>query len=553
MKKSTKQATTKKRAAKKTEAAPQAAETKTPIAIDIKRERHDLALADLAPAPWNPRGEISPESVADLVGSIASVGVIEPVVVMPDPAPGATTYIIIAGHRRVAAARIAALETVPCDILLGIDPATARRMTLLENLQRRDADPLLESNLVAELVADGMTIDEIAAEIGRDRKWVLRRKNLTKLSPSWRKRAAREPITTDCLEHVAAYPREFQDALKDADTYSHHKGEPLAWRHISDAFARESLNLRDAAFDTDPCLSCPNNSGCCPGLFDDIDADAPASLGRCLDRKCWARRLTAHIDEVISRAEAKGRTVLRESPPNYHTTERPTKQTPVLYVYKDYGGGLVARYGEAPRTDADGSDGDSAATARAEAAKAEKAATRARNKAVRHLAQVCAADLNLATWLADFLKGPDGAIPKFAPFIVHHLFRGIDSWRLAGAHTDIHDCAKALAFNPDAFAFPPDYTCTIADDVTKKLDPTRNEFVAIENARIICAMFADDLALAPDGLTPDEIAAIYPADSRQAIEAPTVKWHSAAEPASPDGEPNPDDLDLDEADETEAN
>lgn len=526
-----------KSAAKEKAAVPVAApEKKTAVALDIKRERCDIETSRLLPAPWNPRGEITPESVADLVASMATVGVIEPLVVMAAKDAEKPVYIIIAGHRRAAAAKLAGLATVPCDVLEGIDPAVARRMTFIENLQRRDADPILESNLVAELVADGMTTDEIAAEIGRDRKWVLRRKNLTKLSPSWRKRATREPITTDCLEHVAAYPREFQEKLKDADTFSHHVGDPLAWKHIRDAFARESLNLGDASFDTTKCLTCPNNSGCCPELFDfDPNHAADTKLGRCLDGKCWAQMLKAHIADIIGRAEAKGRTVVHGAPPTYHTTERPTKNTPTLYVYMECGH-EVARYGEAPTETSDELDALNAEAA-AEA-KAEKAAKRERDKAIRHLAQVCATDGNLARWLAAYLSGPDGVIHKFAPFVVHHLFPGIDSWMLAGSRTDIHDCAKALCFNSDAFEVPPEWTQAIVADVVQKLEPGRNEWAAHENARIICAMFADDLAALPDGLTPEEIANIYPATEHEGFERPAIKWDIAKQTA--------DDPDLDD-------
>ena len=265
MKKANKKvAKTKIKAKGKKAAAAATPEVKAPRAINIKRERLEIKTESLTAAPWNPRGEISPESVADLVSSITTVGIIEPLVVMePESGKG---YIIIAGHRRAKAAALAECKTVPCDVLRGIDVATAKRMTFIENLQRRDADPILESNLVAELVADGMTTDEIAAEIGRDRKWVLRRKNLTNLSPSWRKRVASgEKITTDCLEHIAAYPEAIQEKLKTL--YKNFRGT-VHWDNLSWEFKRETCDLSGAAFDTSPCRTCPKNTGCTPDLFD---------------------------------------------------------------------------------------------------------------------------------------------------------------------------------------------------------------------------------------------------------------------------------------------
>ena len=151
------------------------AETTPPKAAEYVRERREIAIGQLKAAPWNPRGEIAPESVADLAASIRSLGMIQPLVAMVGEDGEAT---LIAAHRRLAAARLAGLDRVPCDVLVGVDEATARRMTFIENLQRRDADPLLESERVGSLVKSGMTQGEIASETGRGERWVARRLNL---------------------------------------------------------------------------------------------------------------------------------------------------------------------------------------------------------------------------------------------------------------------------------------------------------------------------------------------------------------------------------------
>ena len=193
-----------KAAAKKRQPKEAGAEPVAPKAAEYQRERREIAVDLLKVAPWNPRGKITPESVADLVASIKSLGIIQPLVAMLEKDGG---FLLIAGHRRLVAAKLAGLKSVPCDILKGVDEATAKRMTFIENLQRKDADPLLESELVGSLVKSGMKHDEIAAETGRGREWVSRRLNLSRLSKSWRKRVKDgEQITTDCLEHVAAYP-----------------------------------------------------------------------------------------------------------------------------------------------------------------------------------------------------------------------------------------------------------------------------------------------------------------------------------------------------------
>lgn len=117
---------------------------------------------------------------------------------------GVDFYLIVAGHRRFKACVDAKLSPIPCDVI-NCDEAAAKRVAIIENLQRKDVDPLMEADLIAGLLEGGMTQAEIAAETGRSERWVVRRANLRKLSPSWRKRVEDgEDISIDCLEHVAA-------------------------------------------------------------------------------------------------------------------------------------------------------------------------------------------------------------------------------------------------------------------------------------------------------------------------------------------------------------
>lgn len=319
-----------------------------PKAAEYVRKRVDIEIGQLRTAEWNPRGKITPESVADLAASIKSLGLIQPVVAMMD-ADGTAT--LIAGHRRVVAAKLAGLDKVPCDVLVGVDEETARRMTFIENLQRADADPLLESELVGSLVKSGMTLDEIAAETGRGRQWVARRANLANLSPSWRKRVkSGEQITIDCLEHVAAYPAEIQEKCKDASGSYYGNSQGVAWHDVKWQFQRETRDLREVLFDTAKCLGCPNNTGCSPELFD-WDGKT-ATFGKCMDAKCFQRKTEQAVDDAVAKAETKGRTIVKNMQPYqvgvYGSTKKPTKTNTALYVYTDCNGNRVMEYAEPP-------------------------------------------------------------------------------------------------------------------------------------------------------------------------------------------------------------
>lgn len=318
----------------------------------LKRTRIEVAAHQLRPAPWNPRPEITSESVADITASLPKVGLIHPLVVMRDPdkpsVRGVDFYVIISGHRRFRACLDAGYRPIPCD-LVDVDVATAKQMTIIENLQRRDADPLLESELVKSLLDDGMTQAEIAAETGRGERWVARRANLMNLSKSWRERVKKgEKFTTDCLEHVAAYPVEIQEALKDAEGYYYGGDrEVTTWQQLSSQFRSASRDLKSAAFDTAECLGCTNNTGCCPDLFDQ-DGGKNAKLGRCLCGRCWCDKHKAHVSETVSKAKKKGVEIVRKKPDSpWAATDRKTKEYTTLYVYKD-GDQTVAKWFRPP-------------------------------------------------------------------------------------------------------------------------------------------------------------------------------------------------------------
>lgn len=322
---------------------------KPPKAAEYVRRRIDVDVGKVHVAAWNPRGKITPESVADLAASIRTLGMIQPVVCMMEPNGSLT---LIAGHRRLMAAKLAGLKTIPCEALDGLDEATAKRMTFIENLQRLDAAPLLEAELVAGLVKSGMTHAEIAAETGRGEKWVARRANLVNLSPSWRDRVkSGEQITIDCLEHVAAYPLEIQEKCKEASGSYYGNTDGISWHDIRWMFQREIRDLREVLFDTEKCRSCPNNTGCCPDLFD-YEVGKDATLGKCLDAKCYLKLTEQAIAAAVAKAETKGRTVVKNKQPYqfgvYGGTKRPTKTNTALYVYTDCNGNRVMEYAKPP-------------------------------------------------------------------------------------------------------------------------------------------------------------------------------------------------------------
>lgn len=279
----------------------------------MRRESIEVSANQLRSAPWNPREKITAESVADLTASIKTVGLIEPLVVMKDPDKashrGQDFYVIIAGHRRYAAWVAAGMgglircEVVDCDV------ETAKRMTMIENLQRKDVDPLMEANLVEGLVQGGMTIEAIAAETGRGEKWVWRRKQLSKLTSGWRKLMGKikGKFTVDCLEKIARYDAKVQDAVFEEakDNWRIQQEPKIEWGDIRHYFTTRSMELSEARFCTKDCEHCAYNTATTPMLFDELEDKGKKGrkLGTCMNKTCYDKKATEWFEAEKAKLE----------------------------------------------------------------------------------------------------------------------------------------------------------------------------------------------------------------------------------------------------------
>ena len=125
-----------------------------------------LKLTQLQPGKYQPRTRMDEGSLYELAESIKSQGVMQPVLVRP---VDDGDYEIIAGERRVRAARLAGLDRVPVLVKLVTDEAAAV-MALIENIQREDLNPLEEAQGLQRLVSEfQLTHEQAAQAVGRSR------------------------------------------------------------------------------------------------------------------------------------------------------------------------------------------------------------------------------------------------------------------------------------------------------------------------------------------------------------------------------------------------
>lgn len=117
----------------------------------------------LKPHPLNVRADLG--DLAELAASIKAQGVLQPIVVEPHPMRHGE-FVILAGHRRFAAAKLAGLDEVPITVRDSGGPTKAIEAMLVENLQRTDLNPMDKAEAMGKLRERGYSNTAIATAIG---------------------------------------------------------------------------------------------------------------------------------------------------------------------------------------------------------------------------------------------------------------------------------------------------------------------------------------------------------------------------------------------------
>ena len=122
-----------------------------------------IPLGRIRPNPQQPRRSFDEEGLAELAASIRSCGILQPLTVRR----AGEGYELVAGERRLRAARIAGLREVPC-LVAQVGEEDSALLALMENLQRRDLDCWEEAQAIARLISRyGLSQEEAARRLGR--------------------------------------------------------------------------------------------------------------------------------------------------------------------------------------------------------------------------------------------------------------------------------------------------------------------------------------------------------------------------------------------------
>ena len=134
----------------------------------------------IRPNPYQPRKQFNKQALDELCESIKQYGVLQPINVRQITA---TSYELVAGERRLRAAKMAGLTEIPA-IVINVDDNNSAVMALIENLQREDLNYMEEAEGYNNLITEhGFTQEELAQKIGKSQSTIANKIRLLKLPP----------------------------------------------------------------------------------------------------------------------------------------------------------------------------------------------------------------------------------------------------------------------------------------------------------------------------------------------------------------------------------
>lgn len=171
----------------------------------------EIPISAIKPNPHQPRAHFDEESLAALTSSVRELGVLQPVLVRR---VGNETYELVAGERRLRAARRAGLPAVPA-IVREVSETASLEEALVENLHRQDLNPLEEAGAYQQLIEDfGLTHEQLAARIGKSRAAITNTLRLFQLPPAVQRLVADGQLSSGHARALLGTPdRGYQEQL----------------------------------------------------------------------------------------------------------------------------------------------------------------------------------------------------------------------------------------------------------------------------------------------------------------------------------------------------
>jgi len=243
-------------------------------------------------SPLNYRKYFSEEALQEFAEELKQHGMISPITIRVATTNG---YELVAGERRLRAARMAGMLTVPAAIVSLTDEQVTE-IQLAENLQRENPHPMDEAQAIKRMQDNNQTSEEIALRLGKSKKFIYVRLKLINLVEPVREMFYANVLTIQDALEIATISREGQEQF-----FKEHcakwKQKNFSIDNLDWCLRRYRYDLKDAPFDTKDkkllpeigaCTGCSFNSATVKSLFPELAKQAVCTNGQCYQRKCSA-------------------------------------------------------------------------------------------------------------------------------------------------------------------------------------------------------------------------------------------------------------------------
>ncbi len=204
-----------------------------------------LPLSQIVANPDQPRKQFDPQHLEELAQSIKEHGILQPILVQPTEEG---SYQIIAGERRYRAAKIAGLDEMPV-ISQTMSPETVGLISLIENLQREDLNPIEEAQAYRELLSGGVSQEALAQQLGIARTTIANSVRLLKLPETIQEAISAGPLSAGHARAILSV----QDAKLHTPFFLSITQSGLSVRQAEQAAAElnSGKDLQDITFSAD--------------------------------------------------------------------------------------------------------------------------------------------------------------------------------------------------------------------------------------------------------------------------------------------------------------
>lgn len=248
-------------------------------------------------SPLNPRKVVDQNSIIELSESIKSIGLLQPVTVRKIKNNEIDIrYELILGSRRLAATRLNGKEHIEAVIVDWNDDVCLEAM-IIENLQRKDIEPLDEAKAFTELYKKGIPYVDIAAKVGKSPEFVKLRIKLNSLIEPLQLMLADHKLSLSAAYELCKVIEEIQISIYDQH-YAYGVSNEQNWNLLSISELKEKLSnqflpLDKADFDKRECVGCNFNTTGVHSLFSEYNGN------NCTNVSCYQTKKQEHLIGII--------------------------------------------------------------------------------------------------------------------------------------------------------------------------------------------------------------------------------------------------------------